>query len=156
MPRAPTSLVFMKGFAVATRGNTGNKANPGKVFQCIHHDDNINGGTRYRRELESRVQQSPGSKNVTRRRQRNTYTRARGREWRIRCNLKNIGSRGDGNRAYTLYISNGVHTGHELTADPLVYPLHTVGLPEYQILARTAENLSEATVPYSDSRQVLD
>lgn len=65
---------FMEGFAVIIRSNAGNKANPGKVFQCIHHDDNPQGGTRNNRELEQRVQRSSTSARITSKRQQDTFT----------------------------------------------------------------------------------
>lgn len=88
------AYAFCTGFVVITRGNTGKNTNPGKVFQCIHHDDSIQDGTRNRLKLETRVDRSPTTNGVVSKRQRNTCTQTRGCPRQVRCTHKSISQRG--------------------------------------------------------------
>lgn len=75
--------------------------------------------------------------------------------WQARCTYKSIDRRG-GIKGWVLSIKVGIHTGHELAANPLAYHLHATQTTKYKEPTRIATNLRYETIPCSDSRRVHD
>ena len=142
---------LVEGFAIV-KGSGSNKACPGQTFMCIFHGSK----TRNTRNLEPIVERDIEDKIISQRERENTAVSQSNCHWEARVSYKSIGKRNSGVKGFVLTVKSLLHEGHQLTDDPLLFPINMRSLSEYQMLRTIATQHRQAIVSYQTSRRVIE
>jgi hypothetical protein len=105
--------------------------------------------------LEDHVKRDKEDIIISKRQREDTLVTQLGCLWSVRCNWKDIGRRGSGQKGFVISV-NCLNHVRLLIGNPLFFSRYRHALKEYQDLIGTARKHRKAVIPYFKSRRVLE